>query len=150
MTARTTQVIQSRVMVGRRYVEHGFLDAAIRLFVQNAALVEKQDWMRLVGRLMERNRITDAVHLCEVGGVPLPSEHLLALGDRALKRRDVDDAIHFYELGDACRERWAQLVDALTASPDQELRAIEITARYLVDAPETDAPVEPALVAIGQ
>ena len=134
MTPTSLQANQSRVLVGRRYVEHGFLDAAIRLFVQNATAVEADDWTTLVERLMERDRITDAVRMCEVGGVPLPGERLLALGDRALRRRDFDRTIHFYELADADRERWARLVDTLTASPDQELRAIELAGRYLVGA----------------
>ena len=129
------RAIHSRVLVGRRYVEHGFLDAAIRLFVQNAAMVESHDWKRLVERLLERGRIADAVHLCEVGQIPLPVERLLALGDHRLRRRDFDGAIHFYELAGADRERWARVVDTLTSSTDQELRAIELAERYLVDEP---------------
>ena len=62
----------SEVLVGRRYLERGFLDAAMKLFVRNAPVVEPDDWTRLSERLMERNRIPDVVRVCEVGGVPLP------------------------------------------------------------------------------
>jgi hypothetical protein len=145
MKPMPTRAINSRVLVARRYVEHGFLDAAIRLFVQNAAMVEAHDWQRLVERLLERGRIADAVHLCEVGGIPLPVERLLALGDHRLQRRDFDGAIHFYELAGADRDRWARVVDTLTSSTDQELRAIELAERHLVDAP--DFAEEPVAVA---
>jgi hypothetical protein len=125
--------MQSRVLVGRRYVEHGFLDAAMRLFAQNPAVVEPHDWSRLAERMMERDRVADAVRVCEVGNVPVPRDRLLALGDRYLERRDTDRAIHFYEIGTADRDRWARVVDVLTNSPDQELRAIELAARHLID-----------------
>jgi hypothetical protein len=133
--------MQSRVLVGRRYVEHGFLDAAMRLFGQNPAVVEPQDWKELADKMLERDRIADAVRVCIVGGVPLPRERLLALGDRCLERRDTDRAIQFYETGTADQERWNRVVDVLTSSPDQELRAIELAERYLVSkAPRSDAP----------
>jgi hypothetical protein len=133
--------MQSRVLVGRRYIEHGFLDAAMRLFAQNPAVVEPQDWMDLADKMLERDRIADAVRVCVVGGVPLPRERLLALGDRCLKRRDTDRAIQFYETGTADQERWNRVMDVLTSSPDQELRAIELAERYLVSkAPLSDTP----------
>jgi len=47
--------------------------------------------------------------------------------------KDFEGAIRLYELGDADRERWARVVDLLTARPDQERRAIAFAARYLVD-----------------
>jgi len=141
MTPKTTQAMQSRVLVGRRYIEHGFLDAAMRLFVQNPAVVEPQDWMDLADKMLERDRIDDAVRACVVGGVPLPRERLLALGDRCLKRRDTDRAIQFYQTGTADQERWNRVMDVLTSSPDQELRAIELAERYLVsNAPPSDTP----------
>jgi hypothetical protein len=91
--------------------------------------------------MLERDRIADAVRVCIVGGVPLPRERLLALGDRCLERRDTDRAIQFYETGTADQERWNRVVDVLTSSPDQELRAIELAERYLVSkAPRSDAP----------
>jgi len=63
---------QSEVLVGRRYLERGFLDAAMKLFVRNTELVTAGDWTGLADRLMERNRINDAVRICELGSVPLP------------------------------------------------------------------------------
>src|SRR5436190_1123515 len=51
---------ESEVLVGRRYLERGFLDAAMRLFVRNAELVTAVDWTNLAERLLERNRIPDA------------------------------------------------------------------------------------------
>jgi hypothetical protein len=121
----------SEVLVGRRYLERGFVDAAMRLFVRNAEAVESDDWARLAERLMERNRIPDVVRICELGGVPLPRERMLAIADDHLHRRDVDTAIRLYELAGADRERWAGLVDVLTALPDRERLAIEVTARHL-------------------
>src|SRR3989441_7448220 len=78
----------STVLIGRRYLEHGFLDVAMRLFVRNAALVEKRDWSLLVERLMDRHRIVDAVRVCEIGGVPLPCAPLLPPCDGSLPPKD--------------------------------------------------------------
>ena len=94
---------ESEVLVGRRYLERGFLDAAMKLFVRNAELVVAADWSRLAERLMERNRIPDVVRICELGGVPLPREQMLASADALLKRKDVDGAIRLYELAEADR-----------------------------------------------
>jgi len=80
----------STVLIGRRYLERGFLDVAMRLFVRNAAMVEKRDWALLVERLMDRHRIVDAVRACEIGGVPVPRVQLLALGDGSLRRKDFE------------------------------------------------------------
>ena len=135
MRAKTTQAMQSRVLVARRYVEHGFLDAAMRLFAQNQAEVEPSDWTDLAEKMIERDRIADAVRVCEVGGVPRPRERLLALGDHYLQRRDTDRAIRFYETGTADQDRWSRVVDVLTNLPDQELRAIDLAERYLVGQP---------------
>ena len=125
--------------VARRYLEHGFLDAAIRLLVRNAADVTPADWDRLAGRLMERGRVADAVSICQTGGVPLPRQELLARGDRQLRRKDFDGAIHFYELAEADRGRWSHLVDVLTGLPDRELRALAIAERHLVGEVRTEA-----------
>ncbi|HXJ36340.1 MAG TPA: hypothetical protein VMS22_20080 [Candidatus Eisenbacteria bacterium] len=124
----------SEVLVGRRYLDRGFLDAAMRLFVRNAEAVEATDWTLLAERLMERSRIPDVVHVCEVGGVPLPRERMLAIADDHLRRKDVDNAIRLYELASADRERWVQLVDVLTGLPDRERLAIEVTERHLKPA----------------
>jgi hypothetical protein len=128
----------SEVLVGRRYLERGFLDAAMKLFVRNAPVVEPDDWTRLAERLMERNRIPDVVRVCEVGGVPLPRERMLGIADDHLRRKDVDTAIRLYELAGADRDRWVRLVDVLTGLPDRERLAIEVTERHL--HPEGDGP----------
>lgn len=131
---------QSEVLVARRYLEHGFLDAALRIFARRAALVAAADWSRLVDSLLERKRVADAVRACEIGGLPLPRERLLALGDADLQRKNVDGAIHHYELAGADSARWSALVDVLTRLPGHELRAVEVTQRHLVAA-EADEPI---------
>lgn len=131
---------ESEVLVGRRYLERGFLDAAMKLFVRNAELVGAPDWTRLSERLMERHRITDVVRICALGSVPLPRERILAMGDAALKRKDLDGAIRLFELGEAERERWARLVDVLTALPDRERQALEVAERHLGVEPEAEEP----------
>ena len=126
---------ESEVLVGRRYVERGFLDAAMRLFVRNAALVTTADWTRLADRLLERNRTADVVRICELGSVPLPRDRMLTAADALLKRKDVDGAVRLYELAGADRERWSKLVDVLTALPDRERQAVEIAERHLGSEP---------------
>jgi len=121
----------SEVLVGRRYLERGFLDAAMKLFVRNAPGVDPADWTRLAERLMERSRILDVVRVCELGGVPLPRERMLGIADDYLRRKDVDTAIRLYELGGADRERWVRLVDVLSGLPDRERLAIGMTERHL-------------------
>jgi hypothetical protein len=133
----------SEVLVGRRYLERGFLDAAMKLFVRNAPVVEPDDWMRLAERLMERNRIPDVVRVCEIGGVPLPRERMLGIADDHLRRKDVDTAIRLFEIAGADRERWAHLVDVLTGLPDRERLAIEVTERHL--SPEDVGPRPPEI-----
>lgn len=119
-------------MVARRYLDHGFLDAARRIFERNVGIATADDWTRLVERLLERGRIPDAVQACQTGDVPLPRERLLDLGDRQLLRRDVQSALRYYELADANAERWAGLVDLLTRLPGHELHATEVAERHLV------------------
>jgi hypothetical protein len=121
----------SEVLVGRRYLERGFLDAAMKLFVRNAPVVEPPDWTRLAERLMERSRIPDVVRVCEIGEVPLPRERMLGIADEHLRRKDVDTAIRLFELAGADRERWVHLVDVLSGLPDRERLAIEVTERHL-------------------
>src|SRR5437016_6246588 len=133
---------ESEVLVGRRYLERGFLDAAMRLLVRNAELVLVADWNRLAERLLERNRIPDAVRVCELGGVPLPRERLLAAADAFLKRKDIDGALRLYELVGADRERWTRLVDLMTALPDRARQAVEIAERHLGAKAECDPPAE--------
>ena len=135
---------ESEVLVGRRYLERGFLDAAMRLFVRNAELVAAADWTSLGERLLERNRIADAVRVCELGGVPLPRERMLVAADGCLRRKDVDGAMRLYELAGADRERWTKLVDLLTALPDRERQAIEIVDRHLGGEAQPEPPVREA------
>src|SRR6185503_16158422 len=78
--------VQSEIVVARRYLEHGFVDAAMRIFGRHAAQVAADDWNLLVDRLLERGRVADAVGVCRTGDIPLPKEKLLDLGDRQLRR----------------------------------------------------------------
>jgi hypothetical protein len=123
---------ESELLVARRYLDHGFLDAAMRLFARHAAQVPADDWRRLVDRLLERQRMPEAIRACRLGRVPLPRAELLALGDRHLRLKDVDAAIHYYQLADADHPRWAGLVDVLTGLPGRELQAVELAERHLV------------------
>ncbi len=121
----------SEVLVGQRYLDRGFLDAAMKLFIRNAELVEPREWSRLSERLMERNRVQDVVRVCELGSVPLPRDKMLAAGEACLKRKDVDGAIRLFELADAERDRWERVVDALAGLPERERQAIEVVERHL-------------------
>lgn len=135
----------STVFMARRYLQRGFLDTAMRLFVRNPANVEESDWAHLAQALMERDRVVDAVRICETGGIPVPRERLLQLGDDRLRRRDVRNAIGYYELAEADQERWAEVVDVLARLPHQELLALEIAERYLgAESPAADAGGLPA------
>jgi len=131
--------MRGELLVARRYLDHGFIDAAMRIFARRAAHVALDDWKRLVERLLERGRVADAVEVCRMGGVPLPRTELLALGDRELRRKDVDAAIHYYELAEADHDRWSALVDVLIRLPGRELQATETAQRYLLPADE--API---------
>jgi hypothetical protein len=126
---------RSEVAVARRYLDHGFLDVAMRIFGRNVAQVRSDDWRLLVDRLLDRGRVAEAVETCRMGGVPLPRRELLALGDRRLHCKDVDAAIHYYELARADQERWTDVVDVLTRLPARELQAIAVAERHLVPRP---------------
>ena len=130
---------ESEVLVGRRYLDRGFLDAAMKLFIRNADRVTAADWTQLGDRLMERGRILDVVRVCELGGVPLPRERMLELGDLYLRRKHIDDTIRLYELAEADRDRWARLLDVLTVSPERERQAVEVVERHLRPEPPRDA-----------
>jgi hypothetical protein len=130
---------KSEVLVGRRYLERGFLDAALRLLVRNAEHVTREDWVLLAERLMDRNRVTDVVAICEMGGVPLPRQRLLELGDSHLKRRAVDSAILLYELAEADQDRWLRTLDVLVALPERQRQAISVVERHLNDAEDGSA-----------
>ena len=131
-----TPTPSSQLLIARRYLARGFLDTAMHLFVRNAGAVRPADWERLVDRLMERQRIADAVRVCALGGIPLPRERLLALGDTRLQGRDVKGAKLLYELGEADLPRWERFIDVLTSSPDLQRLAVEIADRYLVGGGE--------------
>ena len=134
-------------MVARRYLEHGFLDAALRIFGRHTSVVEAQDWNRLVERLLERGRVTDAIAVCQTGGIPLPREQLLGLGDRGLQRKDVHVAVRYYELAEADQARWSALVDVLTRLPGHELHAMEVAQRHLVSGEGAVVPMTLAVSA---
>jgi hypothetical protein len=124
--------VMAEIVVARRYLDHGFVDAAMRMFARRAANVTAADWQQLVARLLERGRVNDAVDMCRLGDIPLPRQELLTLGDRQLRRKDIDGAIHHYELAGADRERWSALVDVLTRLPGRELHALEMAERHLL------------------
>ena len=131
--------VQAEIVVARRYLDHGFVDAAMRMFTRRAANVTAADWQQLVVRLLERGRVNDAVDICRLGDIPLPRQELLTLGDRQLRRKDIDGAIHHYELAGADRERWSALVDVLTRLPGRELHALEMAERHLLVSKEPAA-----------
>jgi hypothetical protein len=135
----------SEVLVGRRYLERGFLDSAMKLFVRNAELVHPEDWLRLADRLMERHRVQDVVRVCELGEVPLPRDRMLAMADASLHRKDVDGALRLYELAGADTERWSRVVDALTALPERARQAIEIAERHLTALGDDREPEHPRI-----
>jgi len=128
------QRAHSEIIVARRYLAHGFLDAAMRLFGRNVRHVTANDWTLLAHHLLQDGRVDAAVRVCELGGLPLPRRELLALGDRYLRLKDTDSAIHYYELADADHERWSGLVDVLTRFPGRERRAIAVVQRHILAA----------------
>lgn len=131
---------KSEVLVGRRYLERGFLDAAVKLLVRNAEHVTRNDWVLLAERLMDRRRVTDVVTVCELGAIPLPRQRLLELGDASLQRRAVDAAIRLYELAGADRDRWLRTLDVLTGLPERQRQAIAMVERHLCDPADDVAP----------
>jgi hypothetical protein len=138
---------RSEVAVARRYLDHGFLDVAMRIFGRNVAQVRSDDWRLLVDRLLDRGRVAEAVETCRMGGVPLPRRELLALGDHRLHCKDVDAAIHYYELAQADHERWTDIVDLLTRLPARELQAIAVAERHLLGRHASVAPLRVAVSA---
>jgi len=124
---------KSEVLVGCRYLERGFVDAALKLLVRNAEHVSREQWLLLADRLMDRNRVADVVSICELGGIPLPRQRFLELGDSYLRRRSVDSAIRLYELAQADQDRWLHTLDVLTGLPERQRQAIAIVERHLND-----------------
>jgi hypothetical protein len=131
---------KSEVLVGRRYLERGFVDAGLKLLVRNAEHVSREDWTLLVDLLMDRSRVSDVVEICELGSVPLPRQRLLELGDSFLKRRSVDSAIRLYELAEADQDRWLRTLDVLTGLPERQRQAVSIVERHLNDTTDGSAP----------
>jgi hypothetical protein len=140
MAAVTKRLVSRRawseLYVARRYLQHGFVDVAMRLLQRNAAQARREDWKRLVRPLIAQGRVMDAVAICEQSDVPLPRVELLALGDRRLRLRDVDGAMHWFEVAGADSDRWSRLVDVLTALPGRELQALAVAKRYLTATAE--------------
>lgn len=132
-SAPRTMDPEAEIMVGRRYLERGFLDTALNMFSKHVGRVDRKDWEELVGRLMAENRVVDVLKVCDLCGLPLPRLQFLELGDKHLKRRDIEGAIRLYELATAERDRWEKVVDALTAIPEQKRRAIMVAERHLVN-----------------
>jgi hypothetical protein len=134
----------SELVVARGYLEHGFIDVAIRLIVRNGARASTGDWRRLVAKVLAQGRIADAVELSARAGLPVPRAEVLALGDARLRRKDVDGALHWYGVGDADAERWSHLVDSMVELPGRELQARAVAARHLVP-PADDAAIATAV-----
>jgi hypothetical protein len=83
------------------------------------------------------------VRVCELGGVPIPSDQLLARGDKAIITKDIDLVIDLYELADADRARWEKVVDVLVEMPERKRQAVAIAVRYLVEkTDDSTAPVK--------
>ena len=131
----------AEVFLARRYLAKGFLDDALRIFMQHADTVPAEDWTALRDRLLERGRVADVVTVCRVGKIPIPREELLQLGDQYLARADVDRAIDLYESIEADQARWEQVVDRLIEMPDRFQQARSIAARHLGGRPrESERP----------
>lgn len=121
----------AEVFLGRRYLAKGFVEDAMRVFLQHPDSVAAADWQLLRDGLMERGRITDAVNVCRLGKIPVPRQQLLELGDEYLRRGELDRAIDLYDLVEADRERWERMVDRLIEYPDRQQQARSIATRYL-------------------
>jgi lipopolysaccharide biosynthesis regulator YciM len=125
----------AEVFLARRYLAKGFVDDALRIFMQHVDSVPAEDWVALRDRLLERGRVGDVVTVCRAGKIPIPREDLLQLGDEYLARADVDRAIDLFELIEADPARWEQVVDRLIEMPDRFQQARSIAARHLSARP---------------
>ena len=107
---------ESEVLVGRRYLERGFVDAAMRLFIRNSSLVTAADWTRLADRLLERIDHAGAIFLGPYSPVALgdyvagPS-HVLPTGGTArfASGLSANDFLHRSSVLSFTREGLAQL-----------------------------------------
>lgn len=136
----------AEIFLGRRFLAKGFLDDAIRVFMQHADTVSPDDWTTLRDRLLERGRIADVITVCRTGKIPIPREELLDMGDQYLARADVDRAIDLYELIEADQARWERVVDRLIEMPDRFQQARSITARHLSGATKLREAERPRLI----
>ncbi|MBP1688226.1 MAG: hypothetical protein H6Q33_4369 [Deltaproteobacteria bacterium] len=135
----------AEVFLGRRYLAKGFVEDAMRVFLQHPDSVATEDWQRLRDGLLERGRITDAVSVCRLGKIPVPQQQLLELGDEYLRRGEIDRAIDIYDLVEADRDRWERVVDRLIEYPDRQQQARSIATRYLDNPRPQEAPTSPPL-----
>ncbi len=122
---------EADVFLGRRYLAKGFLDDALRMFMQRPASFTAADWTTLRDRLLARGRIDDVLDVCKAGGIPIPRDELLSIGDEYLRRMDAERAIKFYEIAEADQARWERVIDQLIQRPDRHHQARSIAARHL-------------------
>lgn len=139
----------AEVFLGRRYLAKGFLDDALRMFMQHAPKVPADDWLALRDRLLDRGRIADAVNVCRAGNISVPREDILAVGDEYLARADIDRAIDIYGMIDADSARWERVVDRLIELPDRQHQARSITLKYLSGTVARE-PERPRLVKVAK
>ena len=139
----------AELFLGRRYLAKGFLDDALRVFMQQRDLVSAEDWTALRDQLLERGRIGDAVNVCRAGNIAIPQQELLELGDQYLTRGDIDRAIDIYEMLEADQTRWEQVVDRLIEYPDRHQQARSIATRHL-NNPRPHEAERPRLVKVAK
>src|SRR5262249_20750129 len=82
----------SQLLIARRYLDRGFTDTAMEIFVRTSSETPASDWECLAEALFKRQCVAAVVRVCEIGGIPLPRERMLALGDARLHGRDLDGA----------------------------------------------------------
>lgn len=139
----------AELFLGRRYLAKGFLDDALRVFMQQRELVGADDWTALRDHLLERGRVGDAVNVCRAGNIDIPQQELLELGDQYLTRGDIDRAIDIYEMLEADQARWEQVVDRLIEYPDRHQQARSIATRHL-SSPRPHEAERPRLVKVAK
>ncbi len=122
---------EADAFLGRRYLKKGFLDDALRMFMQHPTYFTPADWTSLRDCLLVRGRITDVIDICKVAGIPIPRDELLSMGDEYLRRTDVERAITFYEIAAADQARWERVIDHLIQRPDRYQQARSIAVRHL-------------------
>ena len=139
----------AELFLGRRYLAKGFLDDALRVFMQQRDLVGTDDWTALRDNLLERGRVADAVNVCRAGDIAVPQQQLLELGDQYLTRGDIDRAIDIYEMLDADQARWEKVVDCLIEYRDRHQQARSVATRHL-SGPRPHEAERPRLVKLAK